>query len=63
LRVRITKKPVPTQVEPFDVSRFEIGKVYEVGSRLAEVLIVAGYAEPEMRSKNRVAVKPAKPSG
>jgi hypothetical protein len=47
-------------LEPFDISRFEVGKVYEVGPRLAEVLIVAGYAEPEMRVKDRAAEKPRK---
>jgi len=60
LRVRITKRPVPTELEPYDVSRFEVGKVYEVGPRLAEALIVAGFAEPEMRTKDRPATKPGK---
>ena len=60
LRVRITKKPVPKELEPYDVSRFEVGKVYEVGPRLAEVLIVAGFAEPEMRTKDPPAAKPGK---
>ena len=60
MRVRITKKPVPTELDPYDVSRFEVGKVYEVGPRLAEVLIVAGFAEPEMRGKDRPATKPGK---
>ena len=60
LRIRITKRPVPTELEPFDISRFEVGKVYEVGPRLAEVLIVAGYAEPEIRTNDRAADNPRK---
>jgi hypothetical protein len=57
VHVRITKTPVPNELEPYDVSRFEVGKVYEVGPRLAEVLIVAGFAEPESRTKDRAASK------
>jgi hypothetical protein len=34
--------------------------VYEVGSRLAEVLIVAGYAEPEIPAQDRVAQEATK---
>jgi hypothetical protein len=48
---------LPTQndfdLKGFDVSRFEVGKVYDVGLRLAELLIVCGYAEPQMRSHER----------
>lgn len=58
LRVRITKQPVPTELEPYDVSRFEVGKVYDVGPRLAEALIVGGFAEPDTRTKDRPATKP-----
>ena len=58
MRVRITKQPVATELEPYDVTRFEVGKVYDVGPRLAEVLIVAGFAEPEMRAKDRPATTP-----
>jgi hypothetical protein len=60
LRVRITKRPVAKELEPYDVSRFEVGKVYEVGPRLAEILIVAGFAEPETRTKDRPVAKPGK---
>ena len=50
--------PNAAESEPFDVARFLVGKVYEVGPRLAEFLIVAGYAEPEMRLIDRAADDP-----
>jgi hypothetical protein len=60
VRVRIIKPPTSDDcdLEGFDVSRFEIGKVYDVGPRLGELLIVCGYAEPEMRRHDRPAEKP-----
>ena len=53
MRVRIVKKPVAADLEGFDVSFFEVGLVYEVGPTLGTLLIVAGYAEPEMRRSDR----------
>ena len=47
MRVRILKAPRDSEFIPFDVSRFRPGEVYEVGPRLAELLIVCGYAIPE----------------
>jgi len=62
LRVRITKLPrsEDCDLEGFDVSRFEVGNVYEVGPRLGELLIVCGYAEPEMRQHDRAADRSTK---
>jgi hypothetical protein len=58
LRVRILKRPDPTQFELFDVSRFVVGQVYDVGIRLAELMIVDGCAEPDMRALDRAADAP-----
>jgi hypothetical protein len=58
LRVRILKTPSPTEFELFDVSRFEVGRVYDIGIRLAELMIVDGCAEPERRAVDRAADKP-----
>lgn len=46
VRVRIKKIPTATDAEQFDLSRFRVGETYEVGPRLAEYLMVCGYAEP-----------------
>jgi hypothetical protein len=51
MRIRIVRQPNPRDVEPFDPSRFEVGRVYDLGARLAELLTVCGYAAPEMRSR------------
>jgi hypothetical protein len=61
VRVRILKRPTPNDcdLKGFDVSHFEIGHVYEVGARLWELLVVCGYAEPELR-RDHAADKPAK---
>jgi hypothetical protein len=60
LRIRIVKPPNSRDcdLEGFDVSRFAVGQVYEVGLRLGELLIVCGYAEPEMRQRDRAADQP-----
>jgi hypothetical protein len=62
LRVRILKTPNPTQFDLFDVSRFVVGQVYEVGIRLAELLVVEGCAEPEMRVVDHAADRPPRKS-
>jgi hypothetical protein len=53
--VRITKLPTQNDfdLQGFDVSRFKVGRSYEVGPRLGELLVVCGYAELEMRSNAR----------
>lgn len=57
MRIRMIKVPSNgnRDLEGFDLSRFEVGHVYEIGPRLAELLIVCGYAEPEMRKRDRAA--------
>lgn len=55
VRIRIKQQMRDSDFEPFSVSHFEVGKVYEVGSQVATLLIVSGYAEPEMRVQERAA--------
>jgi hypothetical protein len=50
VRIRIVKQPNPHEIESFDLRPFEVGRVYEIGPRLAELLTVCGYAAPEMRA-------------
>jgi len=44
MRIKLIKKPSAKEAEWFDVSNFEVGKIYDVGLRLAEYLIVCGFA-------------------
>jgi hypothetical protein len=46
LRVRIKRLPPPGELDEFDLRRFRVGDVYDVGSQLGTILVVAGYAEP-----------------
>ena len=59
MRIRIVKLPNPgdCDLEGFDVSKFEVGKVYETGPRLGELLMACGYAQLEMRRHDRAADK------
>jgi hypothetical protein len=45
MRIKFVKMPGADDDSPFDLSRFEVGQVYEVGPRLAEYLIVCGCAK------------------
>ena len=45
-------------VEGFDLRRFEQDHVYDVSPIMAEVLIVTGYADPEMRRERDTADEP-----
>ena len=47
LRVRVKSLPQERELEGFDLSRFEVGQVYDVGQRLGELLIVLGHAVPD----------------
>ena len=49
MRIRIHRVPLTSSIEDFDLSHYAFceGHVYEIGQRLAELLIVLGYAEPE----------------
>jgi hypothetical protein len=54
LRVRILKAPKvgDCDLQGFDVSRFEVGQIYDLGQQLAELLLACGYAEPETRRQH-----------
>lgn len=47
--------PPTGSLEGFDLApyHFQAGQVYDVPSRLAEVLVLWGYAELEMRRRSR----------
>jgi hypothetical protein len=51
MRIRIRRVPLADSIEGIDLRHFRFceGQVYDVGPRLAELLIVLGYAEPENR--------------
>jgi hypothetical protein len=53
LRIRIIRKPSPRDVEGYDVNRFEVGELFDVGPRLADLLVIGGYAIVEMRRTER----------
>jgi hypothetical protein len=55
MRVRIRRLPPAHLLEGFDLRthQLEVGQVYELGQRLSEVLVVSGYAEYEMRDRDR----------
>jgi hypothetical protein len=59
LRVRILKAPKvgDCDLKGFDVSRFEVGQIYDLGQQLAELLLTCGYAEPETHRHGRAADK------
>jgi hypothetical protein len=62
LRVRIIKllRNGDYGLQGLDLPRLELGEVYKVGPRLAELLIVGGYAEQEMPLRERAANRPSK---
>jgi hypothetical protein len=43
LEIRITR-PLPSELEGFDTSRFEVGRVYDVNAPLCDLLVTSGYA-------------------
>jgi hypothetical protein len=45
--VRIVARPPAPKMDGFDVRGFEVGRVYLVEARVANYLILAGYAERE----------------
>jgi hypothetical protein len=49
MRIRIRRVPLTDSIEGIDVRHYAFceGQIYDVGLRLAELLIVLGYAEPE----------------
>lgn len=46
VRIRIKKKPSPSEFAEFDVKGFSVGDTFDVPSGLATLLILAGNAEP-----------------
>ena len=56
-RIRIVRVPTTLDgdIGGLDLSQFEIGKIYDVGPRLGELLVAGGYAEPERRERDRAA--------
>jgi hypothetical protein len=45
VRIKILKQ-TPERIEDIRLERFRIGEIFEVGSRLAELLLAEGWAEP-----------------
>jgi hypothetical protein len=45
LWIRISSLPASGDFDEFDLRRFRVGEVYDVPTRLASLLIIAGYAE------------------
>jgi hypothetical protein len=52
LLIRILKQPDPHRCEPFALTGFLVGEVYEVDTTLAELLIVEGFADIELTQSN-----------
>ena len=44
MRIRFTGLP-DADFDEFDLRRFRLGEIYDVPTRLASLLIIAGYAE------------------
>jgi hypothetical protein len=53
VKVRIKKKPDEREVDGVNLDRLAPGAVREVSTSLASWLIAEGYAEPEMRNRDR----------
>lgn len=53
VRVRITRLPPVERRAAYeiDLRPYEVGSFYDVGPRIAEYLIVMGFAEPETRQE------------
>ena len=48
MRIRITRRR-PGEVDGIDLSRFEVGVVYDVSPSLGTYLIMTGHADPDER--------------
>ena len=53
MKVRITRKPAEREVDGVNLDRLAPGVVRDVSTSLASWLIAEGYAEPEMRHRDR----------
>lgn len=56
MRLRIVR-PLPPEVEGFDLSHFKFGASYDIESPLCHLLLKDGYGVPE----DAVTTEPAKP--
>ncbi len=45
MRIRFTGVPRDGEFDEFDLRRFHVGEIYDVPTRLASLLIIAGYAD------------------
>ena len=45
MRIRLTGWPQDNDFDEFDLRQFRVGEIYDVPTRLASLLIIAGYAE------------------
>jgi hypothetical protein len=53
MRIRITRLPPTPIMDGCDVTGLQVGRVYDLSAAIAEYLVVAGYAVPEMRAVDR----------
>jgi hypothetical protein len=60
VKIRITNRMPGADYEGFDVSHLIVGQVYDIAPGLATLLVVGGYAMPEMRTLDRAAQRRSK---
>jgi len=53
MRIRITALPDDPRIEGVDLQHLRIGHVYDLDYQLAQLLVVLGFAVPEMRRGQR----------
>jgi hypothetical protein len=53
MRVRITMTPPANECDEYPVHHLRTGHVYELSARLAELLVLSGYAVPESESSSQ----------
>jgi hypothetical protein len=46
MRIRVIQRPSTTSVDGLELGRFEPGRVYEVGTATASLMLSEGWAEP-----------------
>jgi hypothetical protein len=46
VRIRIIRKPTASPIQEMQLSHFEVGQTYDVGFRVAELMLAEGWAEP-----------------
>jgi hypothetical protein len=59
MRVRIVSKPTTDCIDGIQLRQFHLGVEYELGSRLAELMIVEGWAQPVLESPSVSSAAPA----